>query len=293
MQTPSFAVARDQCSLKNIAIAELHPSIEAHSLEDGAELVRALANTLARANLLAPVIGVRLGIFIGRVLNVEHGLAIVDELVKGFAFRVLIVARALLIDRKVHQVHHLINNVGRVLETDRHVVLGGLVMQKLHVVNRVLGRKTQVVFRILLETVPLVSNTNTSVKQKKTYKTVDVVGVNGITALAGRQRDALPHDVTDFGAADASPTLVYPFGQSASEILLGKVIRVRTILLPRPGAKVAQDLLVEFVQLVDGFLVILKHVKVPDGNIWCEIDISADGVFENDLPRVANLGRPL
>lgn len=170
MQTPSFAVARDQCSLKNIAIAELHPSIEAHSLEDGAELVRALANTLARANLLAPVIGVRLGIFIGRVLNVEHGLAIVDELVKGFAFRVLIVARALLIDRKAHQVHHLINNVGRVLETDRHVVLGGLVMQKLHVVNRVLGRKTQVVFRILLETVPLVSNTNTSVKQKKLTK---------------------------------------------------------------------------------------------------------------------------
>ena len=112
----------------NIAITELHPSIKVHSLEDGAEPIRTYASTSASTNFFTEIVGVRLSIIIGRVLDVKHGFTRIDEFVKGFAFGILMVGGTLLIDGEVDHMHDVVNNIGGVLETDGHVVFVGLVM---------------------------------------------------------------------------------------------------------------------------------------------------------------------
>lgn len=128
-------VSGNQGGLKNVTVTELNPTVEVHPLEDGAEIVRALSAALAVTYLLAEVVRVRLGLVVGRVLDVEDGFARVDELVECLALRVLRVGGALLVDGEVDQVHHVVDDVGRVLETNRHVVFAGLVVEELHVVN--------------------------------------------------------------------------------------------------------------------------------------------------------------
>lgn len=141
---------RDQHRLKNATVAELNPAVQIHALEDSTKVVRTLAATSASANLPAEFIGISSGVVVRRVLDVEDGLAGIDELVEALAFGVFGIGSALLIYGEVDNAHDVGYDVRGVFETYGHVVLAGLVVEEMHIIDRIFCGKAQVVFSVLL-----------------------------------------------------------------------------------------------------------------------------------------------
>lgn len=110
-------------------IPHLHPPIKIHRLDKRAELLRALGRGNRR-----PRLGTHTTRRAVRVLDVEHGLARLDERLERPP---LVVLDALLVDLVVDDVDDVPYDLARVLQTDAESVLARLARQELDKVDRV------------------------------------------------------------------------------------------------------------------------------------------------------------
>lgn len=107
--------AAGRSSLVDLTIAIPNLKVKVHVLDDDTKVLCALGFAVAGTNLTIERLS--LG-----VLDIEDGLAVLDECGKRLALAVL---DALLVDGEVHVLEDIWDDVAGVLEADGHVVAAG------------------------------------------------------------------------------------------------------------------------------------------------------------------------
>lgn len=132
-------------------------------------------------------------------------------------------------------------------------------------------------------------------KKEAAYITIDVVGVDCITALGPRKRDTIFHNAADIWAAKVQPPLAGPSVERLAQIRLVEAVFVGPEVLVRARAEVADDLLPIALQRLKRRCVVVKEVQVEDADvrIWGRGRVvELDGVLEHDLPCRIDAGLP-
>lgn len=140
----------DNRSVIGLAVAVLDPAAEIKVLDNGAEAPE-FGSLHAAARLLGSrrhVAGNNTALLLVGVLNLEDGLAGLNELGKGAALAVL---STLLVDGEVDILEDIVDQVAGILETNGHVVLAGFSGKKLHVVNSALLSQAETIVVLLCQ----------------------------------------------------------------------------------------------------------------------------------------------
>ena len=87
---------------------------------------------------------------------------------------------------------------------------------------------------------------------RMTYKSIDVVWVDGCAAFLGRELDTRLHDAFDVLALDIDPVLAFPAVQTLAVVVRSKLVCIVAPVFAGAGAEVADDLVALALQGADG-----------------------------------------
>ena len=242
------------------SVALPRPLAELELLDEGREAAGAVVVADGRH-------GVGLGgARVGRVLDVEDGLAGVEE---GPEVVALVELEALLVDLELDPVQHAVDDGAAVLEPDGEIAGVALVGQEADVVGGVVVGQVQA--RVVVVG-------------------VDVVRVDAVAALAHGLVEPVAHDVAHVGRARVEPPLAIPALEGIGVVLaLAEPVRVGSEVLVAAGGEVADHLAAHVVQVVDDGLVVGEEVDVVHRR---RVRRVVEGLVQHDVPVDAGLGPP-